>query len=149
MLRVAPVWLSGYAGVILLTTVVINVATALATQTFGLTLPFMRDSLGLSHTQEGSFISVIFAVMMVSSFIFGMLASRYGSRLIVGIAVIFIGVAMVLLGNPPSYLFAMAMSAVMGFASGAATTSVMGLLAVWFDSRNRGTAAGLAAAEDR
>ena len=75
-----------------------------------------------------------------------MLASRYGSRLIVGVAAIVAGVAMVFLGTSSGFLIALVMSAIVGMASGACTTPVMGLLSVWFDSRNRGTVAGLAAA---
>ena len=146
MLRVAPVWLTGYAGVILLAIVLVNLATQLARNAYGLTLPSMEGSLGLSHFQSGSLITAMSILLMVASLTFGMLASRYGSRLIVGVAAIVAGVAMVFLGTSSGFLIALVMSAIIGLASGACTTPVMGLLPVWFDSRNRGTVAGLAAA---
>ena len=138
MLRVAPVWMSGYAAVIILVTVLVNLATQLARTAYGLTLPSMRDSLGLSHFQEGSLITAVAVSLMVASLIFGMLAARYGTRFIAGALTIAAGVAMVLLGTSTNFLFALAMSAMIGFATGGCLTPVMGLLPIWFDSRNRG-----------
>ena len=146
MPRVAPVWLSGYAGVILLAIILVNLATQLARNAYGLTLPSMEGSLGLSHFQAGSLITAGSLLLMVSSLTFGFLASRYGSRVIVGIAGIVAGLAMVFLGNASGFIIAILMSGLIGLASGACTTPAMGLLSVWFDSRNRGAVAGLAAA---
>ena len=146
MLRVAPSWLSGYAGVILLMTVLLNLSLLLPRYAFGLTLPFMEDSLGLSHFQNGSFFTAISIAGMAGALAFGMLAPRYGSRFIIGVASIVGGVAVGLIGASPNYSFALVTTAVVGFTTMGAITPVMGLLSVWFDSRNRGTAAGLAAA---
>lgn len=144
-MRLAPCWLSGYAGVILLVTILVNLATQLARNTYGLTLPSMEASLGLSHFQAGSLITSGALLLMVASLTFGFLASHYGSRMIVGTAGIVAGLAMVFLGNASGFLVAILMSGLIGFASGACTTPAMGLLSVWFDSRNRGAVAGLAA----
>ena len=146
VLRVAPVWLSGYAGLVLLIAILVNLAAQLSRNTFALTLPSMEKSLGLSHTQEGSLITAASVVLMIGSLAFGMLAPRYGTRYMVGFGAIGGGIAMVFLGSSTSFLFALVMSGVIGLASGAMITPVMGLLVVWFDSRNRGAAAGLAAA---
>ena len=81
-----------------------------------------------------------------AAFTFGMLAPRYGSRVLVGGAALANGLAMVMLGSAFNYPFALAMCAIMGFTLQGCTTPVMGLLSLWFDSRNRGTAAGIAAA---
>ena len=146
MLRVAPAWISGYAGVILLVAVLVNLATQLSRNAFGLTLPAMRDSLGLSYSQVGSLMTALSILMMVASFVSGMMASRYGTRAIVGLSAIAAGVGMIFLGAAPSFGVAVAMSALVGFATGGCTTPIMGLLSIWFDSGNRGTVAGLAAA---
>ena len=146
VLRIAPAWLSGYAVVILLVTVLVNLATQLARTAYGLTLPAMRDSLGLSYSQAGSLIAAVSIFLMIASLTFGMLAPRYGSRYIVGASTIVAGVAMVFLGASPSFPIALLTSAAIGFAAGGATTPAMGLLSVWFDARHRGTVAGVAAA---
>ncbi len=144
-LRIAPTWLTGYAGVILLVTLLVNLATQLGRNLYGLTIPSMRDSLGLSYAQAGSLVTASAGLGMVASFAFGTLASRYGTRWLVGAAAIAAGGAMVLLGTAPNFIMALAMSGLVGFAVQGCTTPVMGLLSVWFDSRNRGTVAGLAA----
>ena len=125
--------------------VLVNLAIQLARNSYGLTLPFMRDSLDLSYAQAGSLIMAGGILGMIASFIFGMLAPRYGTRLIVGISAIVSGVGMIFLGASHSFPFALAMSGVVGFAAQGSTTPVMALLSVWFESRNRGTVAGLAA----
>ena len=146
MLRLAPAWMSGYAQVILLVTILVNLATQLARNAYGLTLPSMQDSLHLSYSQAGSLITALSILGMASAFIFGTLAPRYGSRLIVGVSVIAAGMAMVFLGYSSNFQSALVASAIIGFATQGCITPVMGLLSVWFDSRNRGTVAGLAAA---
>ena len=145
-MRVAPVWLAGYAGVILLVIVLANLAAQLGRFSYGIILPSMHDSLGLSHTQEGSLITVLSILSILASLVFGMLAPRLGSRLVVSVSAIAAGLALIFLGTSPNFLFAMVMTAIVGFAVGGCTTVSMGMLPMWFDSRNRGTAAGLAAA---
>ena len=146
MPRVAPAWLSGYGAVILLVAVMVNLSNQMARSAYGLTLPSMEISLELTHFQAGSLITGMSILGMAANLVFGMLAPRYGSRYLVGISAIAASAAMVLLGTSTSFLFALAMSSVVGFATGGCITPAMGLLAVWFDSQNRGTVAGLAAA---
>ena len=146
MLPVAPSWLSGYARVILLMTVLLNLSLILPRYAYGLTLPFMEDSLSLSSFQQGSFFAAMSVAGMAGALAFGMLAPRFGSRFIIGFSSIVGGIAVGLLGASPNYSFALAMSAILGFTTMGSITPVMGLLSVWFGSRNRGTAAGLAAA---
>ena len=146
MLRVAPpVWLSGYAGVIVLVTLVVNLAALLGRNAYSLTLPSMESSLGISHFQAGSLFTALAILSMVGSLTFGMLAPRYGSRLIVGFAAIALGAAMVLLGASPNFLVALVASALIGLSVQGCITPVMGMLSVWFESRSRGTVAGLVA----
>ena len=146
MLRVAPAWLSGYAGRILLLVLLVNFGMQTARYAYGLTLPAMRDTLSLSYSQAGGLITALSSFNMVTSLVVGILVPRYGSRFIVGAGTILLGVAMVLLGISSNFLMALAMSALIGVASGAATVPAMSLLSVWFESRTRGTVAGLAAA---
>ena len=146
MLRVAPALFSGYAGVILLLTLLVNTATFLIYNGYGLIIPPMRDGLGLSHFQEGTLIAGYSLTNVVMGVAVGMLVPRFGARLVVGAAGITGGIAMILVGASPNFLFALAMSGVIGLALGGCSTPTMGLLMVWYDARNRGAAAGLAAA---
>ena len=138
-----------YAGVILLIAVLINLFASFAQHSYSLTIPSMRDSehgLGLSYTQVTLLVTVVSAAKMGASFASGTLAPRYGSRPMIGIGTIVSGAAMFLLGLAPNFYLALAATALMGVGSGAALTPMMGLLAPWFNFRQRGVAAGLASA---
>ncbi|MEK7815001.1 MAG: MFS transporter [Chloroflexota bacterium] len=143
--RLAPDWLWTYAGVILLVSVLVNLATSFAQYTPNLTLPAMRDSLRLSYTQVGVLVTGAGVVRMASSLAFGTLAPRYGSRAIIGVATIGTGAAMLFLGAAPTFSVALIAMALLGLTTGGALTPMMGLLSPWFHLRNRGLAAGLAA----
>ena len=146
MVRVAPAWLLGYGGVILLMTMLLNLALLLPRYAYGLILPFMEDSLNLSHFQAGSFFTAMSILGMVGSFTIGTLASRYGSRIIIGVTAIVAGAAVAMLGATSSYPFDLVMSALAGFMTMGCIAPVRGMLPLWFESRNRGMVAGLAAA---
>ncbi len=141
----AATWLVGYAGIILIIGILVNLATGFAQSVPSLTIPSMRDDLGMSYTQAGLLITVSGVVRMGASLAAGTLAPRYGSRYIIGWATLFSGGAMFLFGYSPNFLAAIGAFALIGMGSGAALTPMMGLLAAWFERQNRGLAAGLAA----
>ena len=146
ILRSGPSWLRDYTGIILLIGVLVNLASGFAQMTHVLTIPPMQESLSLNYTQIGVLLTVASVVRMLSTLFFGTLASRYGSRIIVGIGVLGTGLSMVLLGSSQNFPMSLVAMAALGFASGAALTPMMGLLSSWFSLNDRGTAAGLAAA---
>ena len=139
-------WLRSYSGVMLLVAFLINLATGFVQFGFSLTLPSMEESLHLSHTEAGLLITTSAAIRMGSSLASGTLSPRYGSRTISAVGTLAVGVSMVFLGFAQSYGIAIAAALLMGVGSGAALTPVMGLLSAWFLMRDRGLAAGLAAA---
>ena len=138
-------WLRSYAGVMLMVAFLLNVATGFVQYGYSLTLPPMEEALHISHTQAGLLITVTAATRMGGSLASGTLAPRYGSRSITALGTLGVGAGMVLLGYGPNYAAAVGAAVLMGIASGAALTPVMGLLAAWFRPSDRGLAAGLAA----
>ena len=138
-------WLRSYAGVMLLVAFLLNLATGFVQYGYSLTLPPMEDALHISHTQAGLLITVTAATRMGGSLASGTLAPRYGSRTITAVGTLGVGIGMVLLGFSQNYAAAVGAAVLMGVASGAALTPIMGLLAAWFQARDRGLAAGLAA----
>ena len=123
----------------------LNLATGFVQYGYSLTLPPMEDALHLSHTEAGLLITVTAAARMGGSLASGTLAPRYGSRSITAAGTIAVGISMALLGFAQNYAAALGAAVLMGIASGAALTPIMGLLAAWFRLRDRGLAAGLAA----
>lgn len=139
-------WLRDYTGIILLIAVLVNLTSGFANMTHSLTTPPMQETLSLNYTQIGILLTIASVVRMLSNLVFGTLAARYGSRIIVGVGVIGTGLSMVVLGSSQSFQMSLVAMAALGFTSGAALTPMMGLLSSWFNLNDRGTAAGLAAA---
>ena len=129
----------------LLVAFLLNLATGFVQYGYSLTLPPMEEALHISHTQAGLLITVTAATRMGGSLASGTLAPRYGSRSITAVGTLGVGIGMVLLGFAQNYGAAVGAAVLMGVASGAALTPIMGLLAAWFQARDRGLAAGLAA----
>ena len=129
----------------LLVAFLLNYATGFVQYGYSLTLPPMEDALHLSHPEAGLLITVTAATRMGGSLVSGTLAPRYGSRSITAVGTLGMGMGMVLLGLAHSYATALGAAVLMGIASGAALTPIMGVLAAWFRQRDRGLAAGLAA----
>ena len=134
-----------YTGVMLLMGVAVNLGTGFTNFAHSLTLPSMEVDLGLSHTKAGFVITMMAMVRMGSTIIAGTLAPRYGSRFIIGLGTVGSGGAMILLGFAQTYPVALLAAGLMGMGSGVALTPMMGLLSRWFQSSDRGLAAGLAA----
>ncbi len=143
---VVPEWLASYAGIILLVGILINLSAGFVQSTHSLTIPSMRDDLGISYTKAGLLITVAGAVRMGSAFSAGTLAPRYGSRYMIGIGTIVTGLSMLLLGIAPNFAVALVATAIMGLGSGFSLTPMIGMVAPWFALKNRGMVAGLNAA---
>ena len=141
-----PAWYTTYAGVILLIGVAVNIATSFIQYAPNLTLPSMRDSLSLSYTEAGVLITAVWMCRVPSSFAAGLLAARYGSRVLVGVSGIGAGLAMAVLSLAPNFVLALLGMSLIGASTGIAIIPMMGLLAPWFDARTRGLAAGIASA---
>lgn len=140
-----PDWLASYAGIILLVGIFVNLATGFAQSTHSLTIPSMRNDLGISYIQAGLLVTMAGAVRIGASLVAGTVAPRYGSRHIIGWGTVITGAAMLLLGYSPNFLVALGATALIGLGSGTALTPMMGLVAPWFEQGKRGLAAGLTA----
>ena len=129
----------------LLVAFLVNLATGFVQFGYSLTLPSMEEALHMSHTEAGLLITVTAAIRMGGALASGTLAPRYGSRSMIVIAAVAVGVSMVLLGFARNYGMALGSAVLMGAGGGVTLTPMMGLLAAWFRMRDRGLAAGLAA----
>ena len=146
MLRSTAGLFTGYAWVILLVAVCINLVTQMGRNAYAVTGPDLTDSLSLSYAQLGILLTSYSILLMAGAFVFGALASRYGARFIVAGGAFVGAFAMVGIGFSENFALAVVASGVLGLSSAAATTPVMGMLASWFSTERRGAAAGLAAA---
>ena len=144
MRQVVPAWLRGYGGVIILLATLCNLAAFMTFYAYGLTLPGMREHLGLSHTQEGVLVSAVSVSIAPSGVAIGVLAARWETRYLVGLGGILGSAAMFALGASPSFWTALASGTVAGFGMQMCLTGSISLVPVWFEPAKRGVATGLA-----
>jgi predicted MFS family arabinose efflux permease len=125
---------------------VLTVMGALGFARFGYTmlLPSMKEGLGLSEVQAGDLATGNLAGYLALALVCGLLASRFGPRIVISVALVCVAAAMAFTGLAPTYAAALAARAFTGMSSAGANVPVMGLLSAWFVSRRRGLAGGIA-----
>lgn len=108
----------------------------------GMLLPSMASTLNLSYSQIGFISTGNFIGYLASVLFCGHIARRIGSRRLIVIALIMIGISMALISRAGSFVAILMLYFVTGVGSGAANVPVMGLITAWFDRTIRGRAAG-------
>lgn len=133
-----------YGWVILLTGVlVVAGALGLARFGYGMILPSMQENLGLTHDQAGLIAAANMFGYFISALVAGLLAAKYGPRLVVGLALVWTGLTMLLTGFLHSAEMVALARFLTGTGSAGANIAVMGLASAWFAPRRRGMATGL------
>jgi predicted MFS family arabinose efflux permease len=125
---------------------VLAVMGALGFARFGYTmiLPGMKEGLALSEVQAGDLATGNMIGYLIFSVAGGMIASRFGPRVLIPVSLACVAGAMALTGVAADYRSALAARVLTGMASGGANVPVLGLLSSWFSSRQRGLATGIA-----
>jgi len=125
--------------------------TAIAAHGFGrmsytVILPAMKDGLGFTNTQMGLLGTGNFIGYLAMAIIGGFLAARFGTRIVITIALVLMGITLILTGLAQSFGFAFTMRLLTGLGNGAAYVPAMALGSAWFAIRRRGFATGIVAA---
>jgi len=133
-----------YSWIILLIGV-ITVMGALGFARFGYTmiLPSMKEGLGINDVQAGDLATGNMIGYLLLSLTGGLLASRYGPRIIISIFMVIIALSMLLTGLAPNFQVALFGRVLTGIGSGGANVPIMGLVSAWFATRRRGLASGI------
>lgn len=113
---------------------------------YTLILPAMKDGLHFSYTQLGLIGTGNFVGYLLMALIGGALATRFGCRLMIALALAFMGVTMLLTGMTKSFETAFIMRLLTGLGHGAAYVPAMALGSAWFASHRRGFATGIVSA---
>ncbi|HUI67427.1 MAG TPA: MFS transporter [Nitrospirota bacterium] len=108
----------------------------------GMLLPSMASTLKLSYSQIGFISTGNFLGYLASVLFCGNIARKMGSRRLIIIALVMIGVSMALISQAESFSGVLILYTITGMGSGAANVPVMGLITAWFDRTIRGRAAG-------
>jgi len=121
-------------------------AVGLARFGYTMILPSMQDSLRLNYSQMGLLATGNFIGYLSFTLVGGLLATKYGPRIIVALSMLLASISLALTGMAWSFESAFMLRMLTGIGSGGANVPAMSLSASWFTSSRRGTAAGIMAA---
>ncbi len=113
---------------------------------YTLILPSMKDGLHFSYAQLGLLGTGNFIGYLSLAIIGGFLAAKFGTRIVITLALILMGMTMILTGLAESFGFAFVMRLLTGFGNGAAYVPAMALGSSWFAMKRRGFATGIVSA---
>jgi len=125
-----------------------GLVTTIAAHGFGrmaytIILPAMKDGLNFDYTQLGLLGTGNFIGYLTMAIIGGFLAARYGTRIVITLALILMGITMILTGMAQSFGFTFTMRLLTGLGNGAAYVPAMALGSAWFAMKKRGFATGI------
>ncbi|MFZ0449273.1 MAG: MFS transporter [Desulfatiglandaceae bacterium] len=125
--------------------------TTIAAHGFGrmaytIILPAMKDGLKLDYTQLGLLGTGNFIGYLAMAIIGGFLAARFGTRIVITLALILMGITMMMTGLAQSFGFAFTTRLLTGLGNGAAYVPAMALGSAWFAIERRGFATGIVSA---
>ncbi len=110
---------------------------------YTLILPAMKDSLQFTYAQLGLLGTGNFIGYLSLAIIGGFLAARFGTRMVITLALALMGVTMIMTGLAQSFGFALGMRLLTGFGNGAAYVPAMALGSAWVAMKRRGFATGI------
>jgi MFS family permease len=135
-------------GLVVLAMIVLAVFGGLGLARFGYTsiLPAMQDGLKLTNTQTGELQSWNLVGYLLTVVFAGVLAARYGPRIIIAISLLIVALAMIATGLFPMFDAARLGRFFAGVGGAGANVPAMALVSAWFGAKRRGIAAGVAVA---
>jgi len=140
-------WRLHYGWVVLVMgTLVVFGSLGLARFGYTMVLPDMQTSLELDNAQTGALATANLIGYLALAVIGGVVAARYGPRVVIAAGLAVAGVGMLLTGLATGFPDAAAWRVLTGIGSGASNVPVMALLAAWFATKRRGLASGIAVA---
>lgn len=131
-------------GIIVLAMIVLTVFGSLGLGRFGYTsiLPAMQSGLGLTNTQTGELQSWNLVGYLLTVVIAGVLAARYGPRIVISISLLIVALAMIATGLFPVFDAARFGRFFTGVGGAGANVPAMALVSSWFGAKRRGIASG-------
>ncbi len=132
-------------GYVIISIGTIIVVGSLGFARFGYTmiLPIMQRNLELSSTEMGLLATGNLTGYLIFSLLGGILASRYGPKVVITCSLFMVALAMIGTGFAQGFALAFFMRLITGLGSGGSNVPMMGLASSWFSPRKRGMATGL------
>ncbi len=135
-------------GVVVLALIVLAVFGSLGLARFGYTsiLPAMQEGIHLTNRQTGELQSWNLLGYMLTVVAAGVLATRFGPRVVITIALLVTGTGLVLTGLVPTFNGARVGRFLAGVGGAGGNVPAVTLVAAWYGARRRGMASGIAVA---
>lgn len=135
-------------GLVVLALIVLAVFGSLGLARFGYTsiLPAMQEGIHLTNRQTGELQSWNLFGYMLTVVFAGMLATRFGPRVVVSIALLITGMGLIFTGLVPTFGGARVGRFLAGVGGAGGNVPAMALVSAWFGARRRGVASGIAVA---
>ena len=131
-------WLIAFTGMLALFT-----ALGLGRFALGMLLPSMGATLELSYAQMGFLGTGNFIGYFVAVFLTRYAVAHFGSRTVISLALLVLGLSMILIGQAEGFVQVMLLYCLTGSASGFANVPMVILVTPWFPPAQRGRAAGI------
>lgn len=106
-------------------------------------IPVVVPVLGMKMSQAGAFMSAFYIGYVITQIPAGVLADRFGVRVILGVSLILEGVSTFYMGNIISYDMGFALRLLTGLGAGAVYAGCARAIMEWFPTKERGTAFGI------
>jgi MFS family permease len=133
-----------YGWVVILTGLLVTIgAHGFGRMSYTLILPEMKAALDFNNTQMGLLATGNFVGYLLMAIVGGFLAARFGTRVVIALALSLMGVTMILTGLAETFGLAFAMRLMTGLGNGAAYVPAMALGSAWFAVERRGIATGI------
>ncbi|MEW6266350.1 MAG: MFS transporter [Thermodesulfobacteriota bacterium] len=136
-----------YGWVVIFTGLLVTIgAHGFGRMSYTLILPGMKDGLSLNYTQLGLLGTGNFIGYLIMALVGGFLAARFGSRIVIALALVLMSLTMILTGLAQGFGWALVMRFLTGLGNGAAYVPAMALGSAWFAVSRRGFATGIVSA---
>lgn len=136
-----------YGWVVIFTGLLVTIgAHGFGRMSYTLILPAMKDGLDFTYTELGFLEMGNFTGYLFMAIVGGFLASRFGPRRVIALALVLMGLTLAGMGVARTFGMALAMRTLTGLGNGAAYVPAMALGAGWFSTRLRGVATGIVTA---
>jgi len=131
-----------YRWVILTLVVLTWVTTYLIRLTWPPLIPFVVPILHMKMSQAGAYMGILYLGYVITQIPGGMLADRFGARIILGVSLVIGGIATIAMGSINSFGAGMVLRFIAGLALGADFAAAARAIMEWFRPEERGKAFG-------
>lgn len=133
-----------YGWIVILAGLLVTVgAHGFGRMSYTLILPAMKDGLDLSYSQLGLLGTGNFIGYLLMAIIGGFLAARFGTRIVITLALVLMGLTLIFTGFAETFGSAFVGRLLTGLGNGAAYVPAMALGSAWFAIGRRGFATGI------